>query len=69
MGYDPQAAHGQFPFPGENHLRLLAQAGVGTIDPGRIEVRGLALKDATFRFRTKPKQAGARCPVLRTRYA
>lgn len=69
MGYDPQAGHGQFPFPGENHLRLLAQAGVGTIDPARIEVRGLALKDATFPFRTKPKQAGTWRSLPRTQYA
>ena len=41
MGYDPQAGHMQFPFPGENHLRLLASVGVGSIDLKRIEVRGM----------------------------
>ncbi len=50
MGYDPQAGHGQFPFPGDNHLRLLAQAGVGTIDPKRIEVLGLPIEKALFPF-------------------
>jgi uncharacterized protein (DUF362 family) len=55
MGYDPQAAHAQFPFPGENHLRLLAQAGVGTIDLKRIEVLGLPVAKALCRYRTEPK--------------
>jgi hypothetical protein len=50
MGYDPQAGHGQFPFPGDNHLRLLAQAGVGTIDTKRIEVLGLPIEKALFPF-------------------
>jgi len=35
MGYDPQAGHGQFPFQGDNHLRLLASAGAGAIDASR----------------------------------
>jgi uncharacterized protein (DUF362 family) len=50
MGYDPQAAHWQFPFPGDNHLLLLAQVGQGAIDPERIEVRGLPLKQALHPF-------------------
>ena len=33
MGYDPLAAHFAFPFPSENHLRLLHSVGVGEIDP------------------------------------
>jgi uncharacterized protein (DUF362 family) len=53
MGYDPQAGHGQFPFPGDNHLRLLAQAGVGTIDPKRIEALGLPIEKALFPFNPK----------------
>jgi hypothetical protein len=53
MGYDPQAQHSVFPFPGDNHLRLLAGAGVGTIDPKRIEVRGLPLAKAIFPFNPK----------------
>jgi uncharacterized protein (DUF362 family) len=53
MGYDPQAGHGQFPFPGDNHLRLLAQAGVGTIDLKRIEVLGLPIEKALFPFNPK----------------
>ena len=53
MGYDPQAGHGQFPFPGDNHLLLLGQAGVGTIDPKRIEVLGLPIEKALFPFNPK----------------
>ena len=50
QGYDPQAPHFQFPFPGENHLRLLSSVGVGCIDPKRIEVRGLSVEKAIFPF-------------------
>ena len=50
MGYDPQAAHGQFPFQGDNYLRLLAQVGVGAVDLKRIEVRGLSVEKALFPF-------------------
>jgi len=56
MGYDPTVGHGEFPFPGENHLRLLARAGVGQIDPKRIEVAGLSMKEVLFPF-TKPTDA------------
>jgi hypothetical protein len=50
MGYDPMAGHGQFPFQGDNHLKLLAQVGAGTIDPAKIEVRGLSIKEALHPF-------------------
>ncbi len=53
MGYDPRAGHFQFPFPGENHLRLLHSVGMGEIDPRKIEIRGLALKEAVFPFNPK----------------
>ncbi len=53
MGYDPQAGHGQFPFPGDNHLLLLAQMGVGTIDTKRIDVLGLPIEKALFPFNPK----------------
>ncbi|HUT93139.1 MAG TPA: hypothetical protein VMY37_26985 [Thermoguttaceae bacterium] len=58
MGYDPQAPHAHFPFPGENHLRLLAGVGVGTNDPDRIEVAGLSIKEALHPFR-RPNVAPA----------
>ncbi len=46
MGYDPLVGPGKKPWHGDNHLELLARAGIGTHDPARIEVAGLALKDA-----------------------
>jgi len=57
------ADHGGPPFPGENYLRLLADAGMGTNDAGRIEVRVIPLKEATHFFSRKPTPAGA--PDLR----
>ena len=53
MGYDPLTDHFQFPFPGENHLKLLASVGIGTNDPKRIEVRGLSVAEALFPFNPK----------------
>lgn len=53
MGFDPTTGDGRPPFQGDNHLRLLAEAGVGTNDPARIEVRGLALKSALFPFHVR----------------
>ena len=54
MGFDPQAPHDQFPFQGDNHLRLLASVGVGTSDLDQIEVAGLPLKEAVHPFRPRP---------------
>jgi uncharacterized protein (DUF362 family) len=56
MGYDPQAEHFAFPFPSENHLRLLSSVGVGEIDPKKIEVRGLPLNEAVYPFNPKHEQ-------------
>jgi uncharacterized protein (DUF362 family) len=53
MGYSPTVDHFAFPFPGENHLKLLASVGVGANDPKRIEVRGLSIQDALFPFNPK----------------
>ena len=53
MGYDPTAAHGEFPFPGDNHLLLLNQMGVGQCNPKRIEVRGMTIQQALFPFNAK----------------
>ncbi|MCZ6793193.1 MAG: DUF362 domain-containing protein [Planctomycetota bacterium] len=52
MGFDPLTSTGEKPWYGYNHLELLARAGVGTNDPGRIEVIGLPLKEALFRYPT-----------------
>ena len=54
MTYKPMAGHGQFPFPGENHLHWAAEAGLGTHDTARIEVLGLSVNDARCPFRTPP---------------
>lgn len=53
MGFDPQAANGKTPFPGANHLQLLARAGVGANDLSRIEVRGAAVRDVLCPFQPK----------------
>lgn len=58
MGYDPTADHQQFPFMGDNHLKLLAEKGVGTHVVEEIEVRGLALKDAVHPFNPKRLKVG-----------
>lgn len=50
MGYDPLAPRGSKPWFGDNHLELLARAGVGTHDPGRIEVVGLPLLEALHEY-------------------
>jgi hypothetical protein len=58
MGYDPMAAHQEFPFMGDNHLRLLAEQRIGSIDPAEIDVRGLALDRAVFPFNPKKLEIG-----------
>lgn len=54
MGYQPGAAHGQFPFVGENHLLWAAEAGIGTVDIPRIEVLGLPVQEARCEFKRPP---------------
>ncbi len=58
MGYDPQAGYGEHPLPGENHLNLLARAGFGSNDLGKIEVRGVTLKDALHEYEPGRKKPG-----------
>jgi len=50
MGFDPTAGTREKPWYGYNHLDLLARVGVGTNDPSRIEVRGLALEEAVHPY-------------------
>jgi uncharacterized protein (DUF362 family) len=50
MGYDPLAGVAQKPWFGDNHLALLARAGVGTNDPARIEVLGVPLREALHEY-------------------
>jgi hypothetical protein len=58
MGFDPQADHYQHPFPGPNHLKLLASNGLGQIDPAKIEVRGLSVEEALCPFDKEKSAAG-----------
>lgn len=58
MGYDPLAASGTGPFPGDNHLKLAMDLGLGTADPKQMEVRGLSLKEATRPFGWQPAKRG-----------
>ncbi len=50
MGYDPLDGPRTGVWRGDNHLALLAKAGIGTHDPGRIEVRGLSLREALHEY-------------------
>jgi uncharacterized protein (DUF362 family) len=54
MGYDPTAAAGTGPLPGDNHLAMAAALGLGTNRPEEIEVRGLSLREARHPFRWEP---------------
>lgn len=54
MGYDPMAAPGTGPFPGDNHLAMAAALGLGTNDPAAMEVVGLSLKEARHPFGWEP---------------
>jgi uncharacterized protein (DUF362 family) len=51
MGYDPRADSGTAPFTMcDNTLKLAEALGVGSADLKKIEVRGVPIHDATFRF-------------------
>jgi uncharacterized protein (DUF362 family) len=52
MGYpDPRAARGVHPFDYcDNHLVLAEQAGLGTADLSRIDVRGLSIAEAKYQY-------------------
>jgi hypothetical protein len=56
MGYDPLAAPGTGPFPGDNHLALAAALGLGTHDPAQIEVLGLPLEEARHPYNWEPEE-------------
>jgi uncharacterized protein (DUF362 family) len=56
MGYDPRAASGTGPFPGDNHLELAAAVGLGTNNLDEIEIVGTPLNDAVFPFQWEPQQ-------------
>ena len=51
MGFDPRAQRGTKPFTTcDNTLILAEAAGIGTTDLKRIEVRGVPIADAMYRF-------------------
>lgn len=51
MGYDPRAGRGEGPFKTCDNMLLLAEGlGLGSADLKRIEVRGLKLEEAIYRF-------------------
>ena len=53
MGYDPAAGFGTAPFVNcDNTLKLAEAHGVGTTDLKRIEVRGVPIQQAMYRFQT-----------------
>jgi len=53
MGFDPRAPHYTAPFETrENHLLIAEQAGLGTADLNRIDVRGLRIEDVRTPFRS-----------------
>jgi uncharacterized protein (DUF362 family) len=56
MGYDPMAASGTGPFPGDNHLALAASLGLGTNDLKRIEVIGVPVAEAKCPYGWEPKE-------------
>ena len=51
MGYDPRATRGTKPFPNADNTMLLAEAvGVGSTDLKRIDVRGVPIEQAIYRY-------------------
>jgi uncharacterized protein (DUF362 family) len=51
MGYNPRAGRGTPPFQKCDNILALAEAhGVGTTDLGRIDVRGLKIEQALYKF-------------------
>jgi uncharacterized protein (DUF362 family) len=53
MGYDPRAPRGSAPFTMcVNTLLLAEKLGVGSADLNHIEVRGVSISKATFKFST-----------------
>ena len=53
MGFDARAPHYTAPFETrENHFLIAEQAGLGTADVSRIEVRGLRIADVRTPFRS-----------------
>ncbi len=57
MGFDARAPHYTAPFETrENHFLIAEEAGLGTADVSRIEVRGLRIADVRTPFRSSSQQ-------------
>jgi uncharacterized protein (DUF362 family) len=71
MGFDARAPHYTAPFETrENHFLIAEQAGLGTADVSRIEVRGLRIADvrtpfrsSSFRWEPQPALGGPGAPI------
>ncbi len=51
MGYEPRSSRGTRPFEYcDNHLLLAEQAGLGSADLGRIDVRGMTIQSAHYPY-------------------
>jgi len=51
MGYSPGATRGSAPFQNCDNTLVLAEGhGVGTTDLGKIDVRGVSIRDAIYRY-------------------
>jgi hypothetical protein len=51
MGYNPRAARGTAPFRNADNTLLLAEAhGAGAADLKRIDVRGVSIEQALYRY-------------------
>jgi len=62
MGFDARAPHGTAPFEArENHFLIAEQAGLGTADVERIDVRGVRIADVRtpFRASSRPRDPDA----------
>lgn len=55
MGYNPLATTGTECFPGDNHIAMAMELGLGTADVGQIEVTGLPLDEARFPYGWEPE--------------
>jgi uncharacterized protein (DUF362 family) len=67
MGFAPRAADNTTPFETRlNHVVLAEQAGLGTADLARIEVRGLSIEEAVTPFRTSVSRPWEPPPTLAT---
>jgi uncharacterized protein (DUF362 family) len=64
MGFDPRAPHFTAPFETrENHFLIAEQAGIGTADVSRIEVRGLRIADVRTPFRPSSRRWSPEPPL------